>query len=462
MTNLHPSKSEFRTLRANITGVTDVTIYHGQFGFDWLRIGDNFYPSTIPPAGTIPTEPTYKQSLTGGYERRGRRILTDTNSQYETPDEAFLFLQREYLFLPTTQTDEYYYVPYLTLFSKTFHDSKSSDNKYIVKPPYEAYLQVIVEAYENVNKLDFEYDSTIFTLDKTQLLDKVIGAKRWSSDKYIKITCKKDFNASKFIKVWATMGAEKKLAGVISVNPNDATHRKELDVVCIKVQTNADIVTLPDHSDYERGVFTNADKDFLFKTLHQVMVVPNVIEIPNYLALENDSRFQVGGEFVEYAAYESKYVLKTLINLHSVLKQVFLTPLNSRYANSFINFSFGLPFKKDDPTSNTRIMGAVEAIGIHCSALFNTITDTTLGHELLHGLGLYHTHIEKAKLADGTIYNYPIEEPLKKYTFYHPHYDTLSSAFDKMKVTDNIMSYNSEKKITWQWQKKIVYRYLSE
>lgn len=457
-----PIKIEFRTLRANISGVADVTTYHGQFGFDWLRIGDNYYPSTTPPAGTIPMEPTYKQSLTGGYERRGRRILSDTNSQYETPGEAFLFLQREYLCLPTTQTDEYYYVPYLTLFSKTFHDSKISDNKYIVKPPYEAYLQVIVEAYENVSKLDFEYDPTIFTLDKTQLLDKAIGAKRWSNDKFIKITCKKDFNTSKFIKVWATIGAEKKLAGVIAVNPNDVTIRKTLDIVCVKVQTNADVVTLPDHSDYERGVFENAEKDFLFKALHQILIVPNIIEIPAYLALENDGRFQAGGQFVEYDTSENKHVIKTLTGLHSVLKQIFLTPQNSRYANSFINFAFGLPFKKDDPTSTTRIMGAVEDIGIHCSALFDINRDTTLGHELIHGLGIYHTHIEKTKLANGTIYNYPIEEPFKKYTFYHPHYDTLSSAFDKMKTTDNIMSYNSEKKITWQWQKKIIYKNLQE
>ncbi|MBD8083624.1 hypothetical protein [Chryseobacterium caseinilyticum] len=122
-----------------------------------------------------------------------------------------------------------------------------------------------------------------------------------------------------------------------------------------------------------------------------------------------------------------------------------------------------MPLKKDDPTSLTRTRGAVEDIGIHCSVLFDINRDTTLGHELLHGLGLYHTHLEKTKSPDGTIiYNYPIKDPLKKYTFYHPHYDTLSSEFQKMKVTDNIMSYNPKKQTTWQWQKKIVYKHLSQ
>lgn len=100
----------------------------------------------------------------------------------------------------------------------------------------------------------------------------------------------------------------------------------------------------------------------------------------------------------------------------------------------------------------------MEDIGIHCSALFGLIRETTPAHELLHGLGLHHTHLEKTKLDNGTIYTYPIEDPDKKYTFYHPHFDSLPTKFDKMKATDNNMSYNQEKNTTWQWQKNIIHR----
>ena len=65
--------------------------------------------------------------------------------------------------------------------------------------------------------------------------------------------------------------------------------------------------------------------------------------------------------------------------------------------------------------------------------LFGDRKPTTLCHEVMHGLGLRHTHFD-----DETILK---EE--KKYVF-------------EKYTTDNIMSYASSRKTTWNWQWEIV------
>lgn len=57
---------------------------------------------------------------------------------------------------------------------------------------------------------------------------------------------------------------------------------------------------------------------------------------------------------------------------------------------------------------------------------------TTLNHETMHGFALMHTH------KDG-----PVEKPVQKYVF-----DTYT--------TDNVMSYSSEAKTLWQWQRQFI------
>ena len=68
---------------------------------------------------------------------------------------------------------------------------------------------------------------------------------------------------------------------------------------------------------------------------------------------------------------------------------------------------------------------------------------TTLCHEILHGLGLPHTHLEVVENKKGEMETEIIKEKDKKYAF-------------ERGATDNIMSYAQERKTTWNWQWKIV------
>ncbi len=72
-----------------------------------------------------------------------------------------------------------------------------------------------------------------------------------------------------------------------------------------------------------------------------------------------------------------------------------------------------------------------------------------VNHELLCELMLYHTHFDETE---------DYKRPEKKY--YYPKYS--DSSIDQEKATDNIMSYNANKFTTWQWHKKIIYKYLKK
>ena len=71
-------------------------------------------------------------------------------------------------------------------------------------------------------------------------------------------------------------------------------------------------------------------------------------------------------------------------------------------------------------------------------------TRFVLGHEVMHGLGLYYTH----KDLD------PIIEPEIKYVY--PIGNTLSNT-NKPMATNNTMSYSYLRPpVLWQWQKRFI------
>ena len=122
-------------------------------------------------------------------------------------------------------------------------------------------------------------------------------------------------------------------------------------------------------------------------------------------------------------------------NLANFLRTAFLLQY-PQYANSFTIFSF-----VNEGTGTLRgfceVAADVKTMKFsHFKqnvVLFGNRLSTTLSHEALHGLGLFHTHFDEKV----------IEEKEKKYVFIK---DT----------TDNIMSYADSRKTTWYWQWEIV------
>ena len=122
-------------------------------------------------------------------------------------------------------------------------------------------------------------------------------------------------------------------------------------------------------------------------------------------------------------------------NLACFLRRIFLKQF-PQYANCFTIFSLfdngikriaGFCEMTPDPKTGKLTHYKQNVV------LFGDRKPTTLCHEVMHGLGLRHTHFD-----DETILK---EE--KKYVF-------------EKYTTDNIMSYADSRKTAWHWQWKII------
>jgi type VI secretion system secreted protein VgrG len=202
--------------------------WNGEFGFDWLREHDNGLIHSEDP------DPDYESIIESGY-KDGVSDLSDK--------EAFEKLKNQYQRIPIKKKDDKasnnessdgeYFVPYLSLFSKEFVENSLSDVNY--KPKYESELQIFVEIDEDIDKLEFDYDKNLFTLDKIPLQDKgKTNGFIYSTDATIKITCLKDLDSDKEIKIYAYQKnsaqpiIDRKLAGKIIVLQNDKKKKKSL------------------------------------------------------------------------------------------------------------------------------------------------------------------------------------------------------------------------------------------
>lgn len=422
-----------------------IPFYKGDFGFDWLRIGDN-------------GESPYNGIIDSGYERP---YLGDLNTEYETSNEADKFLKRRYKSLPTQKTDEQYFIPYLNIFSQVY----SANSKSVPKPTYQARLRVLVELEETVNKLEFDYDKSLFTISKTILADKNPTSpvsKKESIDQTITITCLKSFSEAKAIKVLAyPVGvndkAKAKLAGIIWVNKNKKINKINVALISVHTDVNKD-------STNEVGIFmpdeiTNL-KYIFYQNLSDFNIVNNLS-----LNMTNDTNFQqsyststppapITKNFIHQdgGILTSRDNISTNPKVHSYLRTQFLnSAINTKYSKWFTVFSFDMKNTSEYTSGGSLVfdntaLGEVEEIGLKNVVLYKPVGMTsaiprdltTLNHECMHGYGLRHTHR-----------NGPIRLP--EIEFIYPHINSVTNPLD---ATDNVMSYNSKALVLWDWQRK--------
>ncbi|MCV9926917.1 hypothetical protein OIU83_04610 [Flavobacterium sp. LS1R49] len=429
------AKVEFRTLAA----------YKGEFGFDWLRLKDN----------GLNLEPDYKSIIEGGY-KDGISDLTKI--------EAYKKLKSEYKQIPVIVKAKTaggkpsvgeYFVPYLNLFSKKFSDTITATTP----PPFEATLRVLVDIGEDLDKLEFEYDKTIFTIDKPVLSDKnKTGGLVASAGATIKITCNEDItsDALGIIKVFAypkdsgvkskpEQLALRKLAGKIIVGKNDASQRKEQKFVLVGIKTNV----TKSLTGTLIGGFTPDEKTNLCNALYQALIVPILENSPNELDVSSNPHFQTGGKYIE----SSNKINEDTNGFFADVKNIFLNDKdaagvlkNNKYKTGYFTV-FSLAAQVYDEAKG-QIHGEQYLAGgkwkmrfLKNLLLFPNKDFCTMNHEGLHGMGLLHTH------ADSN----PIEDSDVKYVYPNALTNPLNS-------TDNIMCYRDVAYTTWKWQWSIMRR----
>lgn len=431
------------------------TTYAGEFGFDWLRVDDN----------GLTTEPAYEKTIEGGYS-----TLTDAAGKRRdlTSVEAFTKLKKEYLTLtierkpppagsppPVQPPSTEYFVPYLTLFSREFVNTLTLPAG-AVKPKYEATLRVLVDIEENLDKLEFDFDTKVFSLDKTTLSDKnVSGGLKQSADNTIKITCLKDFDQDSEIRIYAypqgimakskaEQLAARRLAGKIRVLRNGKKVRRQRNFALVGVDTNINAIA--------QGRFKAQEKINLYNALHQALIVPTVVETTLDLSAVAD--FQAGGKHIDGMdiAYLDKNNHGRLNpTLYPDVQKAFFNdkdahgkPKNEKYKRGYFTiFVFGIE------SNMAGTLGAVQDIG-KTNVIMFTLSgggdDCTLNHETFHGLGLCHTHRDSV----------PLHMPGYRYIYPNAIASTLQPVANPTDATDNIMSYQSVAITSWHWQWKII------
>ena len=460
--------------------------YNGEFGFDWLRVKGDPVPKQVqdkdsggssqPRSGkngksdksgepARPVETSYKEIILGGF-CDGKRNLTK--------DEAYERLKKEYRQVPITfrkGEGSTYFVPYLNLYSEECV-KEMLDLEGVPKPCYKATLRMLVDINEEVDRLEFDYDKDIFEIDRATLTDKEkTQGKTESKDKTIEITCKKSFGDENrgVIRVFAyPKGCADKpmaeqvrlrsLAGKIMVGVNDEKAQKDMKFVLVRVKTIM-------NNDEALGKFPLDHLESLSNTLHQMYINPMFEQYAEEKEGENPSgacgkqnpmvldltQGPYAEEFAKYATcdgidvsqiHENAEGEESMASLHPstenlacFLRRIFLEQF-PQYANCFTIFSLaekginnvaGFCEMVADPQTGQLTFYKKNVV------LFGDRRPTTLCHEVMHGLGLRHTHLDKEQIL----------KMEKKYMF-------------KKKTTDNIMSYASGRKSTWHWQWEIV------
>ncbi|PAM94962.1 hypothetical protein B4N84_06655, partial [Flavobacterium sp. IR1] len=417
-------------------------IWKGQYGFDWLREKDN----------GLNLEPDYESIIESGY-KDGISNLTKT--------EAFEKLKKEYESIPITRKDAKtgtteYFVPYLTLFSKEFVDAMPATTA--IKPQYEAQLKLLFDIEEDLEKLEFEFDETLFKVSSKVLPIKTKTNGLEEKNTIIKFTCLKDLDRDHHIDLYAYPKArtnpagkkiqptieDRKLAGRIRVLRNDSTVRREEKIVLINTWTDVDT-----NGEKEKGRFRSEEKENLYNTLHQAFIIPVVEE--TILDISTHVDFSIYCKHIHDE--KIKFLDNDIIDntLFEDCKKAFFTVTDSdttsnitKYADYFTVFKFGLPSNKNN------LLGSVQGIGKRNAIMFTLqrSDDSTLNHETLHGLGLCHSHRNHQIIPD-SMSNY-------KYTFPCALESNIQAKPDPKNATDNVMGYRSIAHSTWRWQWKII------
>jgi hypothetical protein len=406
------AKVEFRTLPT----------YKGEFGFDWLRIDD----------GALTLEPAYETIVESGYKNATIAM---------TKSEAQKALKKEYNKISVkkpTPPDGVYYVPWLNLFPKPYSDTIKSTPKL----PYEAELKILIQVDGPAvpDQIRVEFNKNYFVIngkDGTDahpvlITDKKIGAKRKAKDT-LKIKCIAEFSANQEIKVYAypkgsagktkaELMSLKKLVGKIIVCTNDEGNRKVQKFVFVKVKTNTLGQPKPN-----TGSFNLTEKTNFYNALYQGLIFPKS-NLELRLDVTKNPNFKAGTKYADAAGR----IIRTEPTLNSYMRQLVNKATANKYSGCFFVFCF------DIEDSSQRVGGRVEEIGKKSVVLYKGRDNYTLNHEVLHGLGLLHTH------NDGAIDNVN-----QKYTY--PHANTTPA-----NATDNVMSYQPDGKTTWHWQWKII------
>lgn len=419
----HPSSPEEEIALA-VVHFRPLDTWEGEFGFDWLRVDDR----------TLSHEAAYQVSIEGEYNAEGLNYTAGTANSV-----AYDHLKAMYHKHPirrkensTLSNHTEYYVPYLSLFPRNYVKELSKKMKLPIKPKFRIKLKVWVEIEEDLDKLKFVYNKDLFHLNRNTLRNK--KTTELTEDGTIVILCKDYLESDTPIEVYAYPKSNpseenRKLAGRIIILRNDKETINEVKIVLVKVQSQV-VGKRPIKGDYDP-----VEKKKLYYALYQSLVIPIIEESKKILDLSQVREFKQGGTFIDTS---NRLIIstpaKTLNKLpFEKMRELFLDkPENEKFKRENYFTIFFTLFESNMPG----FLGFAQGINVNNAIMLaDRGEENVLSHEVLHGLGLQHTHYDEGTTA--------------KFIF-------------RFKETTNIMSYASNNISLWRWQWHIINRKISE
>lgn len=375
-----------------------------EFGFDWLREGDSgqkgddwfgaimgryFEESTfVTPFRNTNSWSSNAQTNPNGYFKKEPNMYDKKLKSYKSFLVGWKKINKKPYLYP---------MPTLTLFK-----GKS------------ALLTLKIEIQKKPKKLTLEFKDPNAAKYLTLNLNEVVDLRKGKYDKYnyLKISCKETFSKEQILYV----KADDEICGAIRIHPNDTNFVKKINVVIIKVKTDA-------NGSAVIGKPATGGKVFFSQCMSQALVSASMIEetldcTGNFLfnTFKNNFCTNVNGVFK--------------VTNSNGLRDYLEDKVKSEFGNKYNNY-YRLYFIGESGNWNGFAYGNSK-FGVY----FKSHNKATVAHETMHAMNLPHTF---ASITQGTM--------PANYTY-------------QAKKTNNIMDYSHlagiERFCSYHWHWKIL------
>lgn len=426
--------------------------YAGEFGFDWMRVGDT----------SAPRDMDYKNHIGKLYRDASHTIIEndinkDTGNFNKIP-KMYRKLELEYKPFPVqwevNNNVDKYYVPILTIYPPyipVIAPSIDLDRQSIFAPPYNDDLNRIAKLTLNLKiavaptKIELVYDQTI--LEVTSSTNPiVIPTTLGNSTLDITIKCLREIGIEQQIKVLAYYGTngKPKTIGLLRVNPNVKSKRFSKKVVLIMVKTNLNGTNIVP--------VANDKALFLKQFLRQILITP-VIESFELDMTTGPASVTLNSTYKHFdnvshplnpqnVLVTNNYGIPNFRGLYEFLLSQNVpgtpsgttNPISTFYNNYYKIFFFSDDGGSLDAGGAYHGLNGLSQPSANTMLVFASANDATATHEFIHTANLPHSFsaYEASKFA--------------KFT-YEPYF------------TDNILDYSHKININrvslWDWQGKI-------
>ena len=397
--------------------------WEGNFGFDWIRIGDTLMSNDN-------TNASY-DLITGKYYDSNNQTI-ELSPDETTGSTIFKSLKKEVLkasnafpFFPTELSDTYFTGEWLGLYPAI---DKNNNNIPFPKQTSSGQLKCLTEAeidlYISIEVspkslkltfekefLDIEFPANDFTLlpdtfdyienrtfKNIEINNKSTTPTNLPRMLKVKIKALKEFVDNKEIKVVALEdfdGYSERIAGSLLVQPNEKQYRKEMNIVFVNVITNlpnrpnsGDRQGMPSGNIVQYQHTENIITSFLNQALIDIKKI-SMVTLDVRPASATTSYQPTANQYMSYDSSGKFHYNRSFINkaLHNDF-------LNFNNTNIQYNEDFILFFVNEGERPTSGDYGQAEGISqiANKATIFaNGFDDTTSAHELLHAVGLYHS-----------------------------------------------------------------------